>query len=96
VQLLTTALREQLPRLGATANDSDPLLRAKFFTPDGGWTWYASEFDGDDIFFGYVIGVAGEWGSFRLSELQTVRGGLGLPVERDRHFEPCRFSALGV
>jgi hypothetical protein len=31
---------------------------------------------------------------FRLSELQTVRGTLGLPVERDKYFEPTPLHEL--
>jgi len=62
MRLLTKGIKRALPKLGATANDPDPLMVCKFFTPDGGWTWYASEFDGEDIFFGYVLGHFEEWG----------------------------------
>lgn len=48
----------------------------------------------DILFFGYVDGVELEFGYFTLSELETVRGRLGLPVERDRWFTPCRVSKL--
>jgi len=48
----------------------------------------ASEFDGRDIFFGLVIGFEAEFGYFSLSELESVRGPLGLPIERDQHFRP--------
>jgi len=27
----------------------DALAQVKFFTPDSSWTWYASEFDEEDI-----------------------------------------------
>jgi hypothetical protein len=27
----------------------DGLAQVKFFTHDSDWTWYASEFDGEDI-----------------------------------------------
>ena len=53
-----------------------------------------SEFDGDDIFFGLVIGLEIEFGYFSLSELQSVRGPLGLPIERDLHFEPKSLREL--
>ena len=73
-----------------------------------GWTWYAIEgspvdengyFDTDKakvdfLFFGLVSGVDVELGYFALSELQSIRGKLGLPVERDRHFAPTRLSAV--
>ena len=66
----------------------DALAHVKFFTPDSNWTWYASEFDGEDIFYGLVIGFEVEFGYFSLSELQSVHGPLGLPIERDLYFEP--------
>ncbi|OGO76840.1 MAG: hypothetical protein A3K41_10995 [Chloroflexi bacterium RIFOXYD12_FULL_57_15] len=50
-------------------------------------TWYASEFDGEEIFFGLVIGYEIEFGYFALSELQTTRGPFGLQIERDLHYE---------
>lgn len=40
----------------------------------------------DFLFFGLVVGLEKEFGYFSLSELVKVRGKLGLPIERDRHF----------
>lgn len=88
MELLPRDVREQLPAL--YANEELGLAAqalVKFFTPDAGWTWYASEFDGKDIFFGLVIGLEAELGYFSLAELTDVRGPLGLPIERDLHFE---------
>ena len=48
----------------------------------------------DFLFFGYVIGLAEEWGYFVLSELETSRGPLGLPIERDLFFQPGPFSQV--
>ena len=48
----------------------------------------------DVLFYGYVDGLEREYGYFSLSELESVRGLLGLPVERDMWFEPCRVSSL--
>jgi len=62
-------------------------IKAKYFTPDANWTWYATEFDGDDTFFGYVDGLEGEWGYFSLKELKETRGPWGLKIERDLHFD---------
>ena len=93
-KLLPKSIRDALPPLGATSGQPDPLAVAKFFTPDGGWTWYAVEFDGDDTFNGLVHGLFVEFGTFSLRELLDVRGGLGLPVERDRYFEPTPISKL--
>ena len=93
--LLDPESREKLPPLysGEEQGLDAPAL-VKFFTPDSNWTWYASEFDGDDIFFGLVIGFAIEFGYFSLAELQNVRGPMRLPIERDLHFEPKSLREL--
>jgi len=88
MELVTDEIRKSLPPLYSTEDKTNPLLRVKFFTPDANWTWYAIEFDGDDLFFGLVIGLETELGYFRLSELQEVRGPLNLPIERDLYFTP--------
>jgi len=46
------------------------------------------------LFFGYVLGRYPELGYFTLSELTKAGGVLGLPVERDRYFQPCRLSEI--
>jgi hypothetical protein len=94
MQLLTDELREQLPPLYSQENTKDPTIICKFFTPDSQWTWYALEFDGEDIFFGYIIGFEAELGYFSLSELESVRGPWGLPIERDLWFKPCPLSEV--
>lgn len=66
----------------------------KFFTPDSGWTWYPTEFDGEDLFFGLVSGLEVELGYFSLSELESVRGPLGLPIERDLYYKPQTLDQL--
>jgi hypothetical protein len=95
MHLLTKAIRQKLPPLYANEEQgTDALAIVKFFTPDSSWTWYASEFDGDDLFFGLAVGFEPELGYFRLSELQSVRGQLHLPVERDRFFKPTPLREL--
>ena len=94
MKLLTKVLRRKLPSLYATENEKDPLVICKFFAPDSSWTWYALEFDGEDTFFGYVDGFEAELGYFSLSELESIRGELGLPIERDKWFKPCRLSEI--
>jgi hypothetical protein len=95
MELLTAELRQNLPALYSQEPDPNPMVRCKFFTPDSNWTWWVTEGepDGDDFrFFGYVRGLAEEWGYFLLSELQSARGPLGLPIERDLYFQPGRFT----
>ncbi len=92
MKLLTNELRRQLPPLGATSKQDDPPAICKFFMPDSSWTWYAIEFDGDETFYGLVDGFEQEFGTFSLAELETLRGAMGLPVERDLHFQPAPVS----
>ncbi len=94
MQLLTQELREKLPPLGATEKVDDPVCQVKYFTPDGSWTWFATEFDTEDTFFGAVSGFEFEIGYFGLSELEALRGPLGLPVERDLYFKPTPLSQI--
>jgi len=94
-KLLDKASRERLPDLYSNEEKGlDAEARVKFFTPDSNWTWYASEFDGEDIFFGLVSGFEVELGYFSLSELASVTGPLGLPIERDLHFQPKSLKEL--
>lgn len=70
--------------------DHDPFPVVKIFTPDGGATWLLSELDPDDpdIAFGLCdLGLGHpELGTVSVTELESIRGHLGLPVERDRAF----------
>ena len=85
---------DAMPDLGDTSEESDPLLRVKLFDPAGSWTWYLSEFDGEDEAFGYVQGFENEFGYISLNELALVRGRMGLPIERDLHWTPKRLSEI--
>ena len=92
MKLMTQKLREKLPPLYCQdGKGGEAVVYAKYFTPDSSWTWYATEGtqEGDDVlFFGLVDGQERELGYFRLSELQSARGPLGLPIERDLHWRP--------
>ena len=93
--LLDNESRDMLPPLySGEEKGLGALAQVKFLTPDSSWTWYASEFDGEDIFFGLVIGLEIELGYFSLSELKSVKGPLGLPIERDLHYESKTLQEL--
>lgn len=95
IELLPDDLRTRLPKLYSNeALGLDALAQVKFFTPDNNWTWYGSEFDGEDTLFGLVVGFEIELGYFSLSELEQARGPLGLPIERDKFFEPTSLREL--
>ncbi len=93
MKLLTKASRKQLPPLySQDGKGGEAVAYVKFFL--GGYTWWATEFDGQDTFFGLVEGHEKELGYFSLSELQSVRGPMGLPAERDLHFHPTKLSEI--
>ncbi len=75
------------------------LALVKYFTSDAQWTWFAISASqdpdtGDVQFFGLVHGLERELGYFWLSELESVRGPLGLPVERDLYWQPVPLADL--
>jgi hypothetical protein len=89
-ELLPADIRATLPDLYATDGQHwKAIARVKFFSIANGWTWYATEFDGLDTFFGYVQGLDDELGYFSLSELESVTFANGVPaVERDLYWAP--------
>lgn len=91
MKLMTNELRKKIPKLYETEDlpsCRDLVAQVKFFAPWSNWTWYGIEFDGEDIFFGYVEGFEKEFGYFSLKELEQSRGPFGLKIERDLHFRP--------
>jgi len=92
MKLLTQEIKRKLPPLYSQEDlGGNALAHVKFFTPDSSWTWWAvsGSQEGDDfIFSGLVHGHCRELGYFSLSELEGVRGPLGLPIERDLYWQP--------
>lgn len=79
----------QIVRMDAGESDIDFKPVVKLFTPDAQCTWLLTELRLDDIAFGLSdlgMGTA-ELGYISMRELRELRGPLGLPVERDLHFE---------
>lgn len=94
-QLMTEEIKASLPSL-EEAIEQGPAAQAqvKYFSVDAGWTWYASGFDGENVFYGMVVGYEIEMGPFFLSELQETRGPWGLKIERDLYFEKKTLQEL--
>src|SRR5258708_30585859 len=107
--LLDDESRARLPQLYSNEEIGlNALAQVKFFTPDSNWVWYASEgslvdedgnYDTDKekvnfYCYGLVAGHEVELGYFALSELEGVRGPLGLPIERDLYFHPKTLKEL--
>ncbi|MCC6914292.1 MAG: DUF2958 domain-containing protein [Rhodospirillaceae bacterium] len=74
------------------ADDIDHVPAVKFFDPCGGAVWLLTEArpDEPDILFGLCdLGMGfPELGSVRLSELKSIKGRLGIGLERDFFFAP--------
>lgn len=101
MKLLTKEILSKLPKIYEQEGKGDQaIVYIKFFTPDAQFTWYVIEGEpinetSDYEFFGLVQnGDIEELGYFRLSELLTVRGHLGLPIERDRYFIPTKLKEV--
>ena len=97
MKLLTQEIRKKLPPLySQDGKGGKAIVHCKFFLPSGPWTWWVLEgspvmedsLEVDFHFFGLVEGHERELGYFSLSELESVRGPLGLPIERDLYFKP--------
>ncbi len=98
MMLLTKAIRAALPKIGETDGQGDSAkVIVKFFNPSGSGTWYATEFDGEDQFYGLVCGLGhDELGYFSLSEMKSVKGPFGLGIERDRHLGPLTIGEARI
>ena len=98
MKLLPKEIREKLPPLySQDGKGGKAVVYTKYFTPSSNWTWMATEGEPvldesqneiDYKFFGLVFGLEREFGYFLLSELEEVRGPMGLPIERDLYFQP--------
>jgi hypothetical protein len=98
MKLLPQEIREKLPPLySQDGKGGKAVAYLKFFTPDSGFTWWITEGspikdeNGNEVdfhFFGLVEGQEKELGYVSLSELEDVRGPMGLPIERDLHWRP--------
>ncbi|MEE4209963.1 MAG: DUF2958 domain-containing protein [Parvularcula sp.] len=99
MKLLTQAHRQIMIENGreqdtvrGTEEEIDFAPVVKLFNPCGAATWLLTELDpeDDDIAFGLCdLGMqCPELGSVRISELEAIRGPLGLGIERDLHFRP--------
>ena len=96
MKLITKEIKNKLPKIYETDGQAEDkkIAYVIYFCPWGEWTWYGFEFDGKDLFFGYVKGDYNELGYFTLSELESVKGYLGLGIERDLYFTPKPLSEI--
>ena len=94
MELIPKEIKEQIPFLYTTENQNNPTVFVKLFLDS--WTWYITELSIDgDIAFGYVVSAFGaELGYFSLEEIKSIKGTLGIGVERDLEFKPTKLSII--
>ena len=99
MKLMTKELEKEFEEFPLGSQDGKYGLAkviVKYFNPCGVGTWLITEGertdDGDFEMFGYChLGDddCAELGYVRLSELESIKGPLGIGIERDLYFEEC-------
>ena len=94
--LIPQNLLNQIPDLYETERSLNPICQIKLFTPDAQWTWYIIEISKEDksTCYGLVKGFESELGYFSLKEIESIKGALGLGVERDIAFKPTALAII--
>ena len=94
MELIPQEIKNKIPKLYETEKQNDPIAYVKLFLD--GWTWYITELSIDNnICFGYVISpFESELGYFSLNEIKSIKGSLGLGVERDLSFKPTALAII--
>ena len=96
MKILTKELRRNLPALRETEGQGmEATAQVKFFCPWNSWNFYGVEYDPDQkLFYGLVDGFEKELGYFSLEELESIKGPLGLKMERDLYFDPTPLNQI--
>ena len=86
----------KVPGLYQTENveHEDKIIAIHFFI--AGCNWYVAEYDGEDIFFGFVNlndPQNAEWGYFSLKELDEINI-KGIEVDNDLYWQPKKFLEI--
>ncbi len=104
LKLLPYPIRENLPILGSQqSKHGQAKVWAKCFTSDGALAWYIAEGsarrtpDGravDYLLYGLVEGERRKLDYFWLSDLAAFHDPAGLPVRRDRNWQPKSLAEI--
>jgi hypothetical protein len=89
----------KIPKLYETESIplADKLIYLHFFL--GSSDWFISEYDGNDLFFGYAIlnddHLNAEWGYISFLELRAIKiGGLEIDCELEEHWQVKKASEI--
>lgn len=95
MELIPHELLNVIPDLYETERSLNPICHIKLFTPDAQWNWFIIEIDQNkNLCYGYIEGLDCELGYFSLEEIKSIKGPLGLCVERDLSFKPTPLSIV--
>ena len=93
MKLLTKEIEAALINAAPNRPAEETPIVVKYFTPDAGASWFICDGhqieNGDWRLFGFCdLGdpQMAELGYVSLKELESIRGGLNLPIERDLHY----------
>ncbi len=88
----------RIPRLYETESTplKDKIIHLHFFI--GGSDWFVTEYDGDDLFFGYAIlndPQNAEWGYISFDELKDINiNGIEIDCEVEECWQPKPVSQI--
>ena len=89
MKLITKEIQRKLEANAKLPSQGDLQPVVKLFTPDAQATWIFTCIEGDLLFGLCDLGMGfPELGYASLAEIESLRGKLGLPVERDLYFTP--------
>jgi hypothetical protein len=86
MKLVTKAIERSIPKLYSQEDVEDPIVRLHLFNPCGVGDWWITEGQhegGDYLMFGLCDLGFPELGYVSLNELKSVKGPLGIGIERD-------------
>jgi hypothetical protein len=91
--LFPKTIMDAIPRIGTQEDIEDPMVPVKFFDCMSAATWWVVEYDGEDMFFGYVtLGDpdCAELGYFFKREIVSA----ARMFERDLYWKPVPLSKV--
>lgn len=98
MKLMTKELEKRFAEVGTQEDAKDPMVIAKYFDPCGAYTFLAISHEPEErLLFGYASlwnDHNNEFGYTSLDELESIRGALGLGIERDLYLGELPLSIV--
>lgn len=70
--MFTTELLKNIPALYSQDGKGKEAIVYMHIEALNGWQWFITEYDGKELFFGYVKGFADEWGYIDKNEMEDI------------------------